>query len=320
MNLKETFAKQGGMKLIKQYLKAGALPVALGEFILLGKSRTALEILRLAVQLKTRKRLEKKYRKTLEAFDRNYVKREHQETSKKVFICWLQGIEHAPQLVQRCFESVKQNLTDREVILITKDNFENYTNLPEYILEKWRSGIITDTHFSDLLRLELLTKNGGTWLDATVLCTSKRECIPDYFFDSELFFYQMLKPGRDGNCQYISSWLITAKAGNIILSAALALCCEYWKKNNSLADYFLLHSFISMALDYYPEEWKRVVPRDNAAPHILLLRIQDRYDEMLFQEICAQTPFHKLSYKLEEPEDSDSFYRVILDGRYLRQQ
>ena len=51
MGLKETFQKQGGMKLIKQYARSGSLGTAVGEFVLLGKSRTSLEILRLSTQL-----------------------------------------------------------------------------------------------------------------------------------------------------------------------------------------------------------------------------------------------------------------------------
>ena len=47
-NLNKIFQKQGGFKLIKQYFKSGSLATAIGEFILLGKSRTALEILRLS--------------------------------------------------------------------------------------------------------------------------------------------------------------------------------------------------------------------------------------------------------------------------------
>ena len=52
MNLKEIFKKQGGMKLLGQYWKGGALFTGVGEFFLLGKSRTALEILRLSATLK----------------------------------------------------------------------------------------------------------------------------------------------------------------------------------------------------------------------------------------------------------------------------
>ena len=54
MNLKETFKKQGGIKLLKQYWQGGALFTGIGQFLLLGKSRTALEILRLSTTLKTK--------------------------------------------------------------------------------------------------------------------------------------------------------------------------------------------------------------------------------------------------------------------------
>ena len=313
MGLKETFQKQGGMNLIKQYAKSGSLGTAVGEFALLGKSRTALEILRLSTQLKVKQKLEKKYRGTLEEFDKNYDQSLPHDSSNKVWICWFQGMENAPALVQKCYESVKKNLTDREVILITSDNMEQYVTFPDYIIEKWKSGVITHTHLTDLLRLELLFKYGGMWLDATVFCSEERDNIPEYFFDSDLFFYQSLKPGRDGDAFYISSWLISAKSNNKMLMATRELCYEYWKKNNSMDDYFLLHAFFSIVLDYYPEDWKAIIPRDNAAPHVLLLRLFDKYDQRLWDAAKAQTPFHKMTYKFKEEDTKlqDTYYKVI---------
>ena len=99
---------------------------------------------------------------------------------------------------------------------------------------------------TDLLRLELLITYGGLWLDATVLCTGT---APEYFFDSDLFFFQTLKPGRDGHASYISSWLMEAKTNNKILMATRELCYEYWKTNNTMWDYFLLHDFMSIVLE-----------------------------------------------------------------------
>ena len=317
MGLKETFQKQGGMKLIKQYVKSGSLGTAVGEFALLGKSRTALEILRLSTQLKTKQKLERKYRGTLEAFDRAYDKSLPHDSSNKVWICWFQGIENAPSVVQKCYDSVKQNMTDREIVLITSDNIEQYVRFPDYILEKWKKGIITHTHLTDLLRLELLIKYGGMWLDATVFCSEEEKNIPTYFFDSDLFFYQSLKPGRDGHSQYISSWLMSAKSNNKILMATRMLCYEYWKTNNSMDDYFLLHDLISIVLDKYQKEWKAVVPRDNATPHILLLRLFDQYDEQMWKAIKAQTPFHKMTYKFKEEEakKQDTFYSMLFGSK-----
>ena len=71
-----------------------------GEFFLLGKSRTALEILRLSATLKTKQKLEKKYRWKFEEFDRNYVEKEH-KSSNKIWICWFQGLEEAPEIVKK---------------------------------------------------------------------------------------------------------------------------------------------------------------------------------------------------------------------------
>ena len=311
MGLKEIFRKQGGMKLIKQYWQGGALLTGLGEFLLLGKSRTALEILRFSTTLKTKQKLEKKYKWKLNEFDENYVDREH-TTSNKIWICWFQGMENAPELVQKCYNSVVNNNPNSEVIVITSENMSQYVTFPDYIIDKWKKGIITHTHMTDLMRLELLINYGGLWLDATVLCTGK---APDYFYNSELFFYQCLKPGRDGHGNFISSWLINAKTNNKILMATRELCYEYWKDNNSMWDYFLFHDFMSIVLEKYSIDLGKIIPRDNATPHILLLRLFDFYDEKMWNAIKEQTQFHKLTYKFSEndKEKKGTYYKYILE-------
>lgn len=314
MGLKEIFKKQGGIKLLKQYWISGSLFTAICEFLLLGKSRTSLEILRLSTQLKTKQKLEKRYRKHLQNFDKSCDTSLRHQQSNKVWVCWFQGIENAPLLVQKCYQSLQDNLTDREIILITSDNIQEYIQFPEFILEKWNSGQITNTHMTDLLRLELLIHYGGMWVDATVLCTRKCKDIPKYYFDSDLFLYQCLKPGRDGHSGYISSWLISAKTNNKMLMATLYLCYEYWKENNKMMDYFLLHDFMSIVFDYYPKDWKNIIPSDNAAPHILLLRLFDQYDKSLWEAVKEQTPFHKLTYKFDEEQTKkqDTYYDILL--------
>ena len=304
MNIKEVFKKQGGMKLIQQYQKSGALGAALAEFLILGKSRTALEILRLAAELKTKQKLVKQYRNSLNTFDKNYHEQDHRQ-SDDIWICWFQGINNAPDIVRTCVNSIKVNLPNKKINILTDDNIEKYVKFPDFIKNKYKSGKITKTHMTDLLRLELLTLYGGTWIDATVLCTQPEATIPGYFFDSDLFFFQCLKPGRDGHSTYMSSWYINAKSHNKILEATKYLCYEYWKRNDDMLDYFLLHDFMSIVLEYYPEEWKKILPRDNATPHELLLRLNT---------IIGQTPFHKLSYKFSDQQmnQKNTFYKKIV--------
>ena len=220
-------------------------------------------------------------------------------------------MDNAPEVVRKCYKSVLKYYPDKEVTVITKENMSDYISFPDYIVDKWKKGIITHTHMTDLLRLELLIKYGGLWLDATVFCTDR---APSYFYESDLFFFQNLKPGRDGDCQYISSWLIGARTNNRVLMAVRELCYEYWKNNNSMWDYYLLHDFMSIVLDKYEDEWGKVVPRDNATPHILLLRLFDKYDDNMWQAIREQTPVHKLSYKFDISKFNleDTYYKELL--------
>lgn len=315
MGIRETFRQQGGFKLLRQYHQGGALATAMVEFMILGKDQKALEILRMAAEFKTKKKLEKKYANKITLFEKMHNTALPHEQSNKVWVCWFQGMENAPELVRRCFQSLKKNLTDREIILITSQNMDEYAHFPEHIMKKWKSGQITNTHMTDLLRLELLIHYGGMWVDATVLCTSKRENIPDYFFDSELFFYQALKPGRDGQSTFISSWIMSAATNNKILMLTRYLCYEYWTTHEELVDYYLLHNFMCIALEHNKDEWNKVVPRDNETPHILLLRLFEEYDELMFRYITDQGPFHKLSYKFsdEQLKKDKTYYRKIID-------
>ena len=94
----------------------------------------------------------------------------------RVWFCWLQGLEQAPPLVKLCYEALRQKLPDREIVVIDAKNVFDYITLPEEIVEKWKRGIIGPAHFSDLIRLELLVRYGGYWIDATV--SFLFQCLP----------------------------------------------------------------------------------------------------------------------------------------------
>ena len=312
--LNAIFQKQGGWKLIRKYWQSRVLSTAVMQFVMLGKSRTALEILRLSVQMKVKKKIKKRYYTTLVKFDQTYSQDLLNKSSNKVWVCWFQGLEHAPSIVKKCYESLKNNLVNREIILLTAENFLDYVQFPEYIIEKWHSGIITHAHMTDLLRLELLIKYGGTWIDATVFCSRKENEIPAFYFESDLFVYQCLKPGRDGHSYINSSWYMNAKSNNKVLMAVRHLCYEYWKSQNVLKDYFLLHCFMAIALEYFEEEWNNIIPICNSTPHILLLRLFEPYKDTVWDAVRDITPFHKLSYKFDESQNANemTYYSRIL--------
>lgn len=100
MGLKEILKKQGGMNLLRQYWHGGAFFTAMGEFLLLGRDKKALEILRLSAQYKIKKNLEKKYQNEINEFQSTYTDDVLHDVSNKVWVCWFQGLNNAPDIVK----------------------------------------------------------------------------------------------------------------------------------------------------------------------------------------------------------------------------
>lgn len=311
----QLFRKVGGKEILRQYLQAHVLFFAMISTMILGVTRKSLEIVRLAVNNRILCKMRKKYCKFIANYQSAQSTDLIHDHSNKIWVCWLQGLEKAPEIVRFCHESLVNNIRDREIILLTEDNYHSYVEFPQYIQEKIDNGVISRTHMSDLLRLELLNNYGGTWIDATVFCSGK--VIPDYMLNSDLFLFQDLKPGLDGHCTCISSWFITSCSNHPIISLTLALLYEYWKYNTKMIDYFLIHDFFQLSIEAYPEEWHKVVPFSNSVPHILLLRLFDMYDEDLWKAVKDMTCFHKLSYKFDkiETEKKETYYDVIINRR-----
>lgn len=305
------FKKVGGWKILRQYLHAHVFLFAMVQTVFNGFSKKSLEIVRLAVGNRVLKKLRKKYARFIAEY-RAAEKHAVQMRSNKVWVCWFQGMENAPPVVQKCYASLRENLPGREIVLLTDENYRQYVTLPDYIEEKARKGIIPKAQYSDLLRLELLLQHGGTWIDATVFCSGGE--IPAYMLDSDLFLFQNLKPGVNGQATRISNWFITACTNHPILKLTQALLYEYWKKNDYLVDYFIFHNFFELAIESYPDEWKSVIPFANSVPHILLLRLFETYDEAVWHAVREMTPFHKLSYKFSEKDSvlPNTYYSRLL--------
>ena len=111
-----------------------------------------------AYQYKDYKKLYTKYKTMI---DRGDVPSSNHVLSDKVWVCWFQGYESAPPLVKACINSMHRVMQEKEIIILTKTNYKQYIELPDYIEEKFEKGKIGMAHFSDLLRISLLAKWGG---------------------------------------------------------------------------------------------------------------------------------------------------------------
>lgn len=222
----------------------------------------------------------------------NYENKDSGETSNKVWICWLQGIENAPDIVKVCYQSIKKWMPDKEICILDQSNLFEYVQLPDYVIRKWEKGIISYTLFSDFIRLSVLTRFGGIWVDATVFMTGK---LPQCISCSDFFVYQsneydITKVGE--------SWFIKANSHNRILQTTLDLMNEYWRKEDKIRDYFIMFIFMKMARDKYPMDMKDMYKVPAAIPIMMQKYLDKEYDAKMFESICKISSVHKLTYKL----------------------
>lgn len=229
-----------------------------------------------------------------------------------IWLCWFQGYDDAPLLVKRCIDNIVSLYGDNYTIkLITKKNFQQYANLPEYIVEKWMNHKISDAHFSDLIRLECLIKHGGCWIDSTVFCSSKE--LPDYITKSELFLFTTFSL-NDIEVSKISNWLIAAKPNNILLRETQRMLYAYWRDFDYAINYYIFHLFFTIAASEFPDEWNKIPKLNNLNPHVLQWEFDKTYSESRLQMICKWADFHKLTYRLEKTCNKEGcFYDIMIN-------
>ena len=286
-------------ELVSQYIHTHSLLLVISQFIHLGTSECATSIIGASVQLKARKKLMRKYSYV---FDLSWSEVEPQpiicdKTLDVIWFFWYQGFDSAPELVHICYNSIKKYYPNKKIILLDKNNITEYVDLPDYIWKKFRNRKFSITHFSDILRVALLSRYGGTWIDSTVFCTGNEQS--EKLFNRDFFVYRSLPPGNAGHCCYVSSWFITAKPCSKIIRQTYELLLEYWKNENSLLDYYLLHLFMCMAIEHNYEEWEKCPISDNGYPHLLQFSFNEIYDQVKYNEIRRLSNFHKLSNKFK---------------------
>lgn len=160
----------------------------------------------------------------------NIPQNEIDKQTDNVWTMWLQ--EDVPELIQMCLSTIKKQYPN--AIVITESNMFNYINIPDYIYKKYKNGTIKPCHFSDYLRICLLDKYGGTWIDSTCYMLTK---VPQYMTKENFFIMQ------DIYRKTISNFFIHSAKNNYLTKSMRIFLEEYWKKEDITIDYFFFHAF-----------------------------------------------------------------------------
>ena len=266
--------------------------------------------------------IEKDFKEIIEKYKKNTcspavaeIKEIAEKSKTNIWVFWWQGDEAAPVLVKKCIESVRKNAGTHTVILLTKDNWQTYADIPEYIIKKVSEGNISLTHFSDILRMALLADHGGLWLDATIFVS---QSIPDYCFTLPYFSIHYkassskITQGRwTGFCQ-------GACRNSIIQCFCRDIFFEYWKKYARLVDYFFIDYTMLCGYKNIPAFKQLVdsVPLNNEGIKELDLHFSDTFSKEKYESILENSTFFKLNWKRiykTENNGQKTFYSCFLE-------
>ena len=185
-----------------------------------------------------------------------------------VWFLWLQGEARMPKIPRLCLDSVRRHACGHPVVVLDADNYRDYVTVPDYVDRKFRQGVMSAAHFSDVIRISLLCRRGGLWLDATVLAL---EDLKPYVFESP-FCSVKTPPEGDyvSRCRWAVFCVATPKHGLLIECLSHALN-EYWKRWDSPVDYLFMDYIIDWLYDHNDRIRTMIdaVPYNNPEVHAL---------------------------------------------------
>lgn len=259
------------------------------------RSRSQRKIIRETVHQEILTRELNSYIPFIKSLNAEPPRKDDTSDNDKIFTLWLQGEDYLPPIVKACIDSVRRYYP-ANFILIEENNLKDYIELPPFILEKWHKKEMIAAHFADIVRIELLHKYGGYWIDATCFMTGK---IPKAISDSD--FVMLMANGKFNPYMFVQNCFIRAKKGSQLLSMWRQLVLEYWKNDGDPLYYFNVQILFKLLVTYNEEAaglFEKMIKIPMDPTHYLWYEIGDLpYDEKIYHYLVSQTFFQKCTYK-----------------------
>lgn len=223
----------------------------------------------------------------------------------KVFTYW-HDKNSLPPLIQLCRSSLKKYISSEFDLIVLDEN--NYKEWIDSDLEAIRESV-SKAFFTDLLRLRLLEKWGGFWLDATCLLSEDFYTATQTIRQQDQFFFAYIN-------SRVGSWFIWSKPANYVITMISEVLTLWWTQKNRLTNYFMIHDVIEMLYwvdDEYRKSWDDMHKLHPKNALSILRAYNIVCSEQEFNNMLLSSFVHKLNYKYDDTKivKSGSLYRLL---------
>lgn len=243
-----------------------------------------------------------------------------------IYVMWWQGIQNAPILVKNNIKRMQEIFGKDSVHVITEENWKEYCNVADVIVEKFDNGKISIAALSDIIRFNLLRDYGGLWVDSTVILSNNCKNALSKYSNKDFFTISNL----DQDYHYISrskwtSWFIGGKPSYPLFNFAVEFYNKYFQNHDFLIDYYTIDDLIAYFylnnkalrhdLDTISNDWHPYLWNDN---------MYNAYNDSLMRKF-SNNPLYsiqKLTYKYDQTrvENSQILLHVIIKNKFRKLQ
>lgn len=226
-----------------------------------------------------------------------------------IWVFWYQGMEQAPPLVRKCIDVISA-ADGFNVVIMDKDNLEEHFSFEGNIRSLFQSGKITVQTLSDIIRLQLISRHGGIWMDATLLVMDR-----NLLSQIRTMPYFSIRHSR---ADFInkSKWSTFCMAGgkdNPFFSLAYDIFLEWYETHDGILDYFMIDYILLYIYRNYPWAAEMV---DSMKPVVrdaywINRNWYEKFDEAKWAKMVRENSFQKLNWRDKDsplPESSVGYH------------
>lgn len=192
------------------------------------------------------KYLEREYSGLLEQY-RNCTEPAVGQKNAPIWMLWWDG--DMPDMIRLCYQSKLHWAGEHPVILLTKDNVQDYVSFPHCVWQQFESGKLRIQHLADMIRVQLIRTYGGLWLDASIYCAGE---IPETCFRSPLYSIKRTPDPRFVSNNQWTTFAIGGWKGNVLCAFLDDFFQEYCRRGKPFIDYFMFDCAIALAYRHIP--------------------------------------------------------------------
>nr|AYV98026.1 polyprotein [Cucumis melo alphaendornavirus] len=165
-----------------------------------------------------------------------YVRNNYHMIPKVIWTYWHSNV--TSRVIKKCMDSIQHHNPDYEVIVITDKNIQVYLTIDNFPASTSR---ILEAK-SDWIRLNLLLKYGGIWVDASSIGISSFDDCLQEAIDSPTGVLQVSLSSKEEPVKVYENWFVVAPPHNPLIKEWLRLFEEVLARN--VVDLFALDAYL----------------------------------------------------------------------------